>query len=109
MAGALLTFCLVDVIVHFVPILKDKGPSPVEAVSLAGIVGIASIFGRVVTGLLLDRFRGDRVTAVTFLPIITCALLLWAPGSLIIYAIVALVVGVRTRRRRLPLDRGALA
>lgn len=94
-SGALLTFCLIGVIVHFVPILRDKGLSPVQAASLAGIVGIASIVGRIVTGVLLDRYRGDRVAACAFLlPIVAVSLLLWAPGSLAIYVVVALVVGL---------------
>ena len=93
--GSFFSFCLIGIIVHFVPILTDKGITPLEAAGLAGIVGIASIAGRLVTGMLLDRFPGDRVGAAAFLlPISACLLLLLTPANPVTFAAVALLVGL---------------
>jgi MFS family permease len=77
MAGGLFAFTLIGILVHFVPILKDSGAAPLAAAGIASLIGIFSIFGRLGTGLLLDRFPGHLVGAVAFLlPIIACVLLL---------------------------------
>jgi MFS family permease len=82
-AGGIYSFVLIGLIVHFVPILEDRGRTPLAAAATAGLVGLASITGRLGTGLLLDRFRGDRVGAGAFLlPIIGCLLLLWTDTAL---------------------------
>lgn len=76
MAGGLFSFTLIGILVHFVPILKDSGAAPLAAAGIASLIGIFSIFGRLGTGLLLDRFPGHLVGAVAFLlPIIACVLL----------------------------------
>ncbi len=72
-----------SLIVHFVPILTDKGLSPIDAASVAGLVGLASIAGRFVTGYLLDRLRPERVALVGLsLPILSLLLLLYGEGAL---------------------------
>ncbi len=77
MAGGLFAFTLIGILVHFVPILKDSGAAPLAAAATASLIGIFSIFGRLGTGLLLDRFPGHLVGAVAFLlPIIACVLLI---------------------------------
>ncbi|GAA4889562.1 MFS transporter [Actinomycetospora straminea] len=47
--------------VHLVPLLRDAGVAPASAAATAGFVGIAVIVGRVVSGLLVDRFFAPRV------------------------------------------------
>ena len=47
--------------VHLVPLLRDAGVAPASAAATAGLVGIAVIVGRVVSGLLVDRFFAPRV------------------------------------------------
>lgn len=76
MAGGLFAFTLIGILVHFVPILKDNGATPLAAAGTASLIGIFSIVGRLGTGLLLDRFAGHLVGAVAFLlPMIACLLL----------------------------------
>lgn len=77
MAGGMFAFTALGVIVHFVPILTDSGADKLEAAGIAALVGIFSIIGRLVTGLLLDRFPGHLVGGFAFLlPLSGCALLL---------------------------------
>lgn len=75
--SGLFTFTALGIIVHFVPILTDAGTDKLAAASIASLVGIFSVLGRLGTGLLLDRFRAHWVgSAVCVLPIVACALLL---------------------------------
>ncbi|MCB2049293.1 MAG: MFS transporter [Novosphingobium sp.] len=93
LAGCLFSFVAMSMIVHFVPILTDRGLSPVEAASIAGIVGIASIGGRFVTGYLLDRFPAERVALVGLsLPVLS-ALLLLNGHSVFAYSVAAAIAG----------------
>ncbi len=92
-AGLLFAFCAMGSIVHFVPILSDRGLTAVEAASIAGLIGIASLCGRMATGWLLDRFRPERVALVTFaFPSIAALLLIFGDGPLA-YAAAAIVIG----------------
>ncbi|MCB2062719.1 MAG: MFS transporter [Novosphingobium sp.] len=92
-AGCLFSFVAMSMIVHFVPILTDRGLSAVEAASIAGIVGIASIGGRFVTGYLLDRFPAERVALVGLsLPVLSALLLLHGQSALA-YSVAAAIAG----------------
>jgi MFS family permease len=82
LASGLFTFTALGIIVHFVPILTDRGADPLAAAGIASLVGIFSIFGRLGTGLLLDRFPAHWVGATVFLlPILACALLFFTVGA----------------------------
>lgn len=52
--------------IHFIPILLGKGISAEAAASVASLIGIASVVGRLVTGYLLDRFPGHLVGSAVF-------------------------------------------
>lgn len=81
--GGLFAFIAMSMIVHFVPILTDKGLNPLDAASVAGLVGLASVAGRFVTGYLLDRLRPERVALVGLsLPILSILLLLYGEGAM---------------------------
>jgi MFS family permease len=91
--GCLFAFVAMSLIVHFVPILSDRGIPPVEAASLAALIGIASIAGRFVTGYLLDRLRAERVALVGLsLPVISALLLLYGDGP-VAYGAAAAIAG----------------
>ncbi len=95
MAGGLFSFTLIAILVHFVPILKDSGAAPLAAAGIASLIGVFSIFGRLGTGLLLDRFPGHLVGAVAFLlPIIACVLLLLDGARPVSQAAAAAFVGL---------------
>ena len=51
-------------LLHFVPLLTDAGLSPKEAGTLAGLIGVGLLVGRIATGFLLDRFNPARVGAM---------------------------------------------
>ena len=51
-------------IVHFVPLLIDKGVSPGSAAAMASAIGLSTIVMRLVTGVLVDRWDARRVSAL---------------------------------------------
>lgn len=59
----IMAFGFTGLLVHFVPLLTDAGMSTVEAASVAGLIGIAVIAGRLVTGFCVDRFFAPYVAA----------------------------------------------
>ncbi|WP_428310572.1 MFS transporter [Hydrocarboniphaga sp.] len=76
LASGLFTFTALGIVVHFVPILKDRGADPLAAAGVASLVGLFSLLGRLGTGFLLDRLPAHRVGAAVFLlPIVASALL----------------------------------
>lgn len=72
-------FCVIlaqaSATVHLVPLLGDRGMSAGQAASIAGLLGVAVIIGRVLVGLLLDRFHAPKVARI-FLALPALALLL---------------------------------
>lgn len=81
--------------VHYIPIMEGGGLTSTQSATIAGLVGIASMIGRVGTGFLLDKLPGPVVGGIGFgLPIIACAMLLFTPGSMVGGAIAALVLGL---------------
>lgn len=94
-ASALFTFTIIALVVHFVPILKDRGAEPMVAAGVASLVGVFSIVGRLATGVLLDRFRASLVGGGVFLlPIVACVLLLFAGEHRLAQMFAAAVVGL---------------
>ncbi len=92
-AGLLFAFCAMASIVHFVPILTDRGLTPVQAAGIAGLIGLSSLTGRFITGYLLDRFRPELVALIAFgLPVLAALLLLYGDGP-IAYSAAAIVIG----------------
>ena len=95
LASALFSFTAIGAVVHFVPILTDRGAAPLEAAGIASLVGIFSIVGRLGTGALLDRFPGHLIGAAAFLlPIIASVLLLLDGANPLSQVIAAAVLGL---------------
>ena len=95
LASGLFTFTGIGIIVHFVPILTDRGADPLAAAGIASLVGIFSVIGRLGTGFLLDRFPGKWVGAMVFLlPIIACTLLFFYGTSSLSQAAAAAAFGL---------------
>ncbi len=66
--GLLLLFfanalAVTGLVVHLIPFLHDVGVPPLEAATIAGVVGIAVIATRVLIGFLLDRLPPAAVMA----------------------------------------------
>lgn len=71
--------------INLIPILSASGLDRGVAVSLAGISGVSAILGRILGGVLLDRFNARVVGGIAvLLPVVTCAILLGAPGNVIL-------------------------
>jgi predicted MFS family arabinose efflux permease len=55
----------IGLLIHQIPILVEAGVSPERAALLAGAGGVAGIVGKLVTGVLVDRFRANWVGGIT--------------------------------------------
>lgn len=81
--------------VHLVPMLTDGGMARETAVSVAGLLGITVILGRVGTGFLVDRFHAAYVAGISLAaPIIGCMLLDGTGAPLWMLALAAITIGL---------------
>jgi MFS family permease len=53
-------------VAHLIPLLTDRGISSETAALAASVLGVLTLCGRLLTGVLLDRFAGSRVTGIFF-------------------------------------------
>jgi predicted MFS family arabinose efflux permease len=53
-------------VAHLIPILTDRGIASNSAALAASTLGVLTLCGRLLTGLLLDRFLGSRVAGIFF-------------------------------------------
>ncbi|MEA3298711.1 MAG: MFS transporter [Pseudomonadota bacterium] len=94
-AALITTLIVVGFVVHLVPLLGDAGISRATAVSLAGMVGIMSIIGRLTVGYLMDRLPGPPVGTISVsLPILAALILLAFPGSVPAAVVAVAVLGL---------------
>lgn len=61
----LLMILTIGLLIHQIPILIEAGVSAENAALLAGAGGLAGIVGKLVTGVLVDRFRANWVGGIT--------------------------------------------
>lgn len=88
------TFLSAAAMVHLVPLLTSNGLSPSEAVSLAALLGIAAVAGKLLTGYLLDRIRGSWLPAICYSgPGLAYLLLLQGGGSIPLLSLAIIVLG----------------
>ncbi|MBB4858959.1 putative MFS family arabinose efflux permease [Novosphingobium chloroacetimidivorans] len=79
----------VALIVHQIPILEEVGVGRTTAAFYAGLAGLVGILGKLVTGVLLDRYPARWVGGITIAATsMTYVLLLWpgAPTAVIVLA-----------------------
>lgn len=94
-ASLCFTLTGVALVIHFIPILTDGGTDPVMAAGMAALIGVASIVGRLCTGVLLDRFPAAKIGALAFLlPAIASGLLLADGQNPASQAIAAVLIGL---------------
>jgi predicted MFS family arabinose efflux permease len=55
----------IGLLIHQIPILMEAGLSAIDAAWLASLAGVAGIVGKLVSGVLLDRFRANWVGGLT--------------------------------------------
>jgi MFS family permease len=76
-------------------VLLGEGFSAVTAASIAGAAGIGSLIGRLLGGILLDRYEARKVAAIAVtLPAAACALLLATEASAPVAAVAFLMIGL---------------
>lgn len=80
-ACGLFILVVMGAMVNFVPILTDRGVTPLAAAGAASLIGVFSIIGRLATGMVLDRFPARLVAAVAFILPLPACLLLLSPQS----------------------------
>ena len=77
------------------PVLLAQGLTPQVAAATAGLMGIGSIGGRLLGGVLLDRFAAGKVGAASVcFPCVTVLLLLAFPGSALAAGLACLILGL---------------
>jgi MFS family permease len=55
------TIAMNGTIVHLQALFTDRGLSPTHSAAIGSLIGVAGLFGRLVTGLLVDRLDATRV------------------------------------------------
>ncbi len=81
-------------ITHLSPLLTDRGVPAANAALAASMLGLASFFGRLVTGFLLDHFFGPRVGFCVCALSAGGILLLARAGSSVTGVAAALLIGL---------------
>ncbi len=90
---SLTAFCANGIIAHLIPMMSDRGIGLPEAAKAIVWVGVATIFGRFLGGILLDRFWAPGV-AITFVSAMAGGTLLLLGGiHTEHFAIVAFIIG----------------
>ena len=94
-AAFFFTVAAIGIVPNLLPILTSFDFGRTEAAAIAGVAGIASIVGRLITGALLDRCKPNLVAGtVVLLPILSCLLLLWAPGDTAVAILAVMIIGL---------------
>jgi MFS family permease len=68
-------------VIHLVPLLQGRGLSSEQAAGIAAYLGLAVVAGRLLTGVLLDRFSTGLIGCAVFLAAATGIVLLHMAGA----------------------------
>ena len=95
LATLLIATVVVPLGVTLVPILSAGGLTRTKAAEIAALMGLASITGRLTIGYLLDHVAARVLAAVAVcIPIVACALLIGAPGSVLAATAAVIATGL---------------
>jgi MFS family permease len=88
-------------ITNFQPLLMDRGFEPAEAARVAGAIGMSVIAGRLIAGILIDRYWAPLVTLpMLSLPALACFMLaqptVAMPAALLSAVLIGLAAGAET-------------
>jgi MFS family permease len=87
-------FCLLIVMVHIVPHVRDTGATAAAAAGVLAAIGGVSMIGRFITGLFIDRIGSRRSMLVSFGLLIASLLWLLVAGELWTFYLFAAVYGL---------------
>ena len=91
----IISFGVGGTIPNLIPLLNDGGMDLTTAASVAGSIGLSVIAGRVVAGILIDRFWAPAVAFVVFaLPAYSCYVLAGEVDSIAIATVAAVLIGL---------------
>ena len=77
------------------PLMRGFGYSNIDAGDIASWMGLGSIVGRLLGGVLLDRFDAKKVAAISVMaPMVTAVLLLGAGDNRMVAVLAMLVLGL---------------
>ena len=93
-AVVLITITVAGCMLSMVPFLQDHGLRLQLAVQVAATAGLAGMFGRLLTGFILDHANPSLVSAATFLIAAVSAVLFWADISVELFFVAAALLGV---------------
>lgn len=95
LAAFLFSAFVLGMVSNMVPVMSSLGFGRAEAAAIAGMLGIGSFTGRMVTGYLIDRFNSNLIAgSVVLLPVISCLLLLNVEGSAMVASLAVLIFGL---------------
>ena len=87
--------CVGAAFIHLQPVLIDAGITPERAAAAIFMVGPASVAGRLLTGILLDRYQPQMISAAALLfPATAYAMLLFLAKSEASAIVIALFIGL---------------
>ncbi|GAC1426801.1 MAG: hypothetical protein NVS1B13_15300 [Flavisolibacter sp.] len=73
----LVAACGLGTLIHLQQMLTDRGITQVNAAFAASLLGATSIIGRIVNGILLDKYFAPYVAAASFLGAVLGLVILW--------------------------------
>jgi MFS family permease len=93
-AFLLVGVCIASVIAHLVPMLTDRGISPQMAANCQMTLGLGLIFGRVLSGYLMDHFFAPYIAAAFTLMFVVGAAILASGASNYLVFVAATCIGL---------------
>lgn len=95
LAAFITTLIAASFVSTLVPLLISVGQSPALAAAIASAMGLSTVAGRLVSGVLVDKINANVIAAVTLmLPIVASLLLLFQSGSGMAATVAAVLLGV---------------
>ncbi len=95
LAAFIFTACAIGVVANLIPVMSSLEFSRTEAAAIAGLLGIASFSGRLITGYLIDRYDSNMIAgALVSFPVVSCVILLNAHGDPLLAAIAVIILGL---------------
>jgi MFS family permease len=86
---------ILGMVVHLIPLLHERGLTPMAAAGGASMMSIGAIAGRLGEGVFMDRVFAPRIAAVTFTaPILACLGLLMLPVNMVTALVYAFMFGI---------------
>jgi MFS family permease len=90
----LVVSCLMTILVHIVPHASDIGLDSIKSAGVLSTIGGASIGGRLLTGIAIDRIGSKKTIILCFLLLVASFLWLQVAGGIWMLYLFAVVYGV---------------